>query len=85
MKILYVAKEIIIYKINQIFSKILLIMIVYMNELNLNGSLTFEVVFHVAKQEGGRGVGHILIYYEIIVSVGSRINSRSEDCSDTVS
>lgn len=59
MKILYVAKGIIIYKINQIFSKILHITIVYMNELNLEGSLIFEVVFHVAKQEGGRGAGHI--------------------------
>ena len=60
-------------------------MIVYMNKLNLNGSLTFEVVFHVAKHEGGRGGGHILIYYEIIVSVRSRINSWGGDCSDTVS
>ena len=60
-------------------------MIVYMYKLNLNGSLTFEVVFHVAKHEGGRGGGHILIYYEIIVPVRSRINSWGGDCSDTVS
>lgn len=34
-------------------------MIVYMNGLNLECSLIVEVVFHVAKQECGRGGGHI--------------------------
>jgi hypothetical protein len=59
MIILYVAKGITIYKINQIISKKLPIMIVYTNELNWESHSIVEVVFHVAKQEGGRGGWHI--------------------------
>jgi hypothetical protein len=52
-------------KLMQFFTEITVILIVYMNELNLEYSPIVELCFHVAKHEDGRRTVHIHIVFEM--------------------